>query len=90
MTPDELRTRLTALFGPDRMETRAAAALRVYRQTVYKWLNGDRPIPKWAISKVEKLEILQLLISPKLSERDKEITIAACKADGSIPEMLPY
>ena len=57
MTPDELRGRLTALFGTDRMETRAAAALRVRRTTVYRWLQGERAIPGPVIAWLDEREL---------------------------------
>lgn len=46
MTPADLETRATALYGPD-WQSPLARRIRVDPRTVRRWKAGDREIPDW-------------------------------------------
>lgn len=55
MTPAELSTRTTALFG-SQWQTALSRRICVPVRTIRHWANGDRPIPQWLAVMLELLE----------------------------------
>lgn len=55
MTPEELETRATALYGK-RWQTALADRILVDARTVRRWKAGDREIPAWLDVMLELLE----------------------------------
>lgn len=55
MTPRDLETRASALYG-DQWQTPLARRIRVEPRTVRKWKAGDRSIPDWLDAFLELLE----------------------------------
>lgn len=47
MMPADLRNRIEATFGVVHATDRFACALGVERRTVYRWLSGERKIPRY-------------------------------------------
>lgn len=46
--PEIFRNALIKLYGPIGYVDKFSSKIGRRRQTVYRWLRGDTPIPKWA------------------------------------------
>lgn len=55
MTPDELASRASAMYGQD-WQSPLARRVRVDARTVRRWKSGERPVPEWLVAFLDVLE----------------------------------
>lgn len=65
MQPKFLAQKLKRIFGPAHTADKAAAALRVHRTAVFRWLAGDREIPGPVVAAIELADLVPRKKLPK-------------------------